>query len=123
MKKIIRGKLSNVHEHITGVKPPAGFLPALGILAVLLTGGTFFYRHNENWSYLDSLYFSVTTLATVGFGDLHPTSPFSKIFTMVYIFMGVGLVLYVLNTFTKSIIEGQQNIQAEETDEKENKKI
>lgn len=108
MKKIIHSKLSFVHEHLTGVKPPAGFLPALGILSVLLTAGTLFYSHNEKWSYLDSLYFSVTTLATVGFGDLHPTNSASKIFTMFFIFMGVGLALYVVSTFSKSIVEGRE---------------
>lgn len=107
MKKTIHSKLSFIHEHITGVKPPTGFLPALGILSVLLTAGTLFYSHFEKWSYLDSLYFSVTTLATVGFGDLHPTNPASKIFTMIFIFMGVGLVLYVVSTFSKSIVEGR----------------
>lgn len=108
MKKIIARKLSFVHEHITGVKPPAGFLPALGILMFLLIAGTLFYSNNEKWSYLDSLYFSVTTLATVGFGDLHPTNPASKIFTMIYIFTGVGLALHIVNTFSKSIVEGRE---------------
>jgi Trk-type K+ transport system membrane component len=108
MKKIIRNEISYIHEHITGVKPPAGFLPAVSILAFLLTAGTLFYSHNEKWSYLDALYFSVTTLATVGFGDLHPTNPASKIFTMIYIFIGVGLVLHIVSTFSKSIVEGRE---------------
>jgi Trk-type K+ transport system membrane component len=116
MKKIIRRELSYAHEHITGVKPPAGFLPALSIMLLLLTAGTLFYSHSEKWSYLDSLYFSVTTLATVGFGDLHPTNDASKIFTMFYIFLGMGLVLYIVSTFSKSIIEGReiQNKRMEE---------
>jgi len=108
MKKIISSVLSFIHEHITGVKPPAGFLPALGILVFLLTTGTLFYSYNEKWSYLDSLYFSVITLATVGYGDLHPTNPASKIFTMIFIFTGVGLVLYIVSTFSKSIVEGRE---------------
>lgn len=108
MKKMIRNKLSFVHEHITGVKPPAGFLPALGILTFILTAGTLFYHHYEKWSYLDSLYFSVITLATVGYGDLYPTNSISKIFTMFYIFLGVGLASYIVYTFSKSIIDGRE---------------
>lgn len=107
MKKFISNILSFFHEHITGVKPPAGFLPALGILFLLLSAGTLFYSHSEKWSYLDSLYFSVITLATVGYGDLHPTNSASKIFTIFYIFFGVGLASYIVYSFSRSIVEGR----------------
>lgn len=107
MRKKVSQALSHSHEHITGVKPPAGFLRALAILPVILIGGTLFYSHVEKWSYLDSLYFSVITLATVGYGDLHPTTEAAKIFTMFYVFFGVGLVSYVVYTFSKSMTEGR----------------
>ena len=48
---------------------------------VILLTGTIFYRHVQGWSWIDSLYFSVITLATVGYGDLTPTTEWSKIFT------------------------------------------
>lgn len=107
MKKIIRYILAFIHKNITGVEPPAGFLASLGILFFLLLTGTIFYAHIEKWSYLDALYFSVITLATVGYGDLHPTSPASKIFTIFYIFIGVGLASYVVYTFSKSMMSGR----------------
>ncbi len=108
MKKIISQTLSSGHEHITGVKPPAGFLPAFGVLFLLLITGTLFYSHIEKWSYLDSLYFSVITLATVGYGDLHPTLPISKIFTIFFIFIGVGLLSYVVYSFSRSMMERRE---------------
>jgi hypothetical protein len=52
------------------------------VLLVLLVSGTIFYSAVEGWGILDSLYFCVSTLATVGYGDLHPTTPLS-VFTMV----------------------------------------
>lgn len=107
MRKKVSQALSHSHEHITGVKPPAGFLRALAILPAVLIGGTLFYSHFEKWSYLDSLYFSVITLATVGYGDLHPITDAAKIFTMFYVFFGVGLVSYVVYTFSKSMTEGR----------------
>jgi voltage-gated potassium channel len=64
----------------------------LGSVAVLLTVGTIVYSILEHWSPLDSLYFSVVTLATVGYGDLHPTTDLAKIFTIGYILTGIGIV-------------------------------
>ena len=60
-------------------------------LIVMLVSGTVFYSAVEKWSVVDSIYFCVMTLATVGYGDLHPTSSISKIFTIVYFVVGAGI--------------------------------
>lgn len=61
------------------------------VLAVILLG-TVFYHEFEQWSWIDSFYFTVVTLATVGYGDLSPTNPFTKLFTTLYIVIGLGLL-------------------------------
>ena len=63
------------------------------VLILMLTGGTLFYSSVEGWGVIDALYFSVITLTTVGYGDLHPTTPVSKIFTVIYIFIGIGIIM------------------------------
>lgn len=63
------------------------------VLIFMLAGGTLFYSRVEGWDVIDSLYFSVITLTTVGYGDLHPTTPVSKIFTVIYIFIGIGIIM------------------------------
>jgi voltage-gated potassium channel len=55
--------------------------------------GTFVYHYLEGWNLLDALYFSVITLATVGYGDLTPTTPIAKIFTIVYVINGLSILL------------------------------
>ena len=60
--------------------------------AVLLLG-TLAYHWLEGWSYLDALYFCVITLATVGYGDLTPTTPIAKVFTIFYVINGVVILL------------------------------
>jgi hypothetical protein len=61
------------------------------VLAVL-TVGTLVFRELEGWSLVDSLYFSVVTLATIGYGDLTPTTSTAKLFSIVYILIGVGVL-------------------------------
>lgn len=60
-------------------------------LAVLATG-TIFYHLVEKFSWIDAYYFCVVTLATVGFGDLHPATDAGKLFTTFYILFGVGII-------------------------------
>ncbi|MFZ5535223.1 MAG: potassium channel family protein [Patescibacteria group bacterium] len=107
MKRILHWLLSEIHEQLTGVKPPPGFIATISTLSILLIVGTAFYSSYEGWSYIDSFYFSVVTLATVGYGDLHPTTTATKLFTVAYIFIGVGLGLYIFSTLARSFIEGR----------------
>ncbi len=61
------------------------------VLAILLLG-TWFYAKYEHWRALDAFYFTITTLTTVGYGDFSPKTDAGKIFTIFYIFVGLGLI-------------------------------
>jgi voltage-gated potassium channel Kch len=66
-----------------------------GVLSAAIAavgGGTFFYHSVEGWGWLDSLYFSTVTLATVGFGDFAPATPAGRLFTVVYLIVGLGIL-------------------------------
>ena len=51
----------------------------------------------EDWSLADSFYFTVVALSTIGFGDFTPTTTFSRLFTVLYAIIGVGLIGTLLN--------------------------
>jgi voltage-gated potassium channel len=73
------------------------FKGLFGLVIILLVLGTLFYSQVEGWSFVDSLYFSATTLTTVGLGDLHPVTVSGKLFTIIYIFSGIGVILAFIN--------------------------
>jgi hypothetical protein len=66
-----------------------------------------FYRLVEGWPLLDSLYFSVVTIATVGYGDLVPRTALGKIFTIGYIFAGIGLFVATAASIAQAIIRSK----------------
>jgi hypothetical protein len=63
-----------------------------GSAVVLIGGGTIAYHLLEEWSWVDSLYFSVVAVTTVGFGDLTPSTDVSKLFTVAYVLSGVAII-------------------------------
>ena len=83
-----------------GLRDPE-FRSLFGLVVLTLAAGTVFYRDVEGWSFLDSFYFSAITLATVGYGDLVPTTPGGKLFTVFYVFAGVGIIL----TFVQAVAQ------------------
>ncbi|MDE0589700.1 potassium channel family protein [Halocynthiibacter sp. C4] len=80
------------------------FRAGLVVAILILISGTTFYRMVEGWSWTDSLYFSVTTMSTVGFGDLAPSTTYGKMFTVFYIFVGVGVFVALFSQFAKALI-------------------
>lgn len=87
---------------------PGGRSSILG-LATVIGGGAVFYRFIEDWSWVDSLYFTVVTLTTVGYGDLSPTTTISKLFTIVLILVGVGAILGFLDFVVKRTAERKRS--------------
>ncbi len=75
----------------------------------LMAVGTIVYHFMEGWSWVDSIYFSVVAVTTVGFGDISPSTDASKLFTVVYILSGVGIIASYLSA--RSDRKRQKRIQ------------
>jgi voltage-gated potassium channel len=72
---------------------------SLGLLAaVAIASGTGFYTIVERLRPVDAFYFSVVTLTTVGYGDFAPQTDAGKLFTSVYVLVGVGILLAFVTT-------------------------
>lgn len=79
------------------------------LLLMLVLSGIVFYSGVEGWSVVDSLYFSVVTLATVGYGDLAPKTTAVKLFTILYLFVGIGLFVAVAQGLAKGLLSRRQD--------------
>jgi voltage-gated potassium channel len=80
---------------------------ALGVLGSLVAVGTVGYHVFEHMTVLEALYMTVITLSTVGFGEVHPLSPFGRLFTIGLIFCGVSTVAWALGIIVEAFV-GEQ---------------
>lgn len=87
----------------------AGTLALVGVFLI----GTAWYSLVERWSWQDAAYMTVITLATVGYGEIHPLGNRGRLFTIALILMGVITIGYIVNRFTEAVIEGyfQENLR------------
>ncbi|HEU4932873.1 MAG TPA: potassium channel protein [Pyrinomonadaceae bacterium] len=78
----------------------------MAVLSAIFVGTVAFHLL-EGWSILDSLYVTVQTLTTVGFGDLTPRTVVGRVFATVFMMVGVGVVLYALTSTVQSIVHSE----------------
>lgn len=84
-------------------------LQAFLVLFVITVFGTLGYQIIEGWSFVDSLFMTIITLSTVGYGEVQPLSTNGEIFTMVLIMVGVIFAIYAFGVIGSSVVEGQLN--------------
>ena len=85
-----------MRKYILFVAPLLTFL-VIGPIGYMLLEGTHF---------LDGLYLTIITISTVGYGDIAPTTPAGRLFTVFLIFSGVGYVMYMFSQITEAMVEG-----------------
>lgn len=79
---------------------------AVALLVLIIAGGTVGYVLIEGWGFWDAFYMTVTTVATVGFREVHPLTRAGAVFTVALIFGGVGTAFYTVTLLATLIVEG-----------------
>lgn len=84
-------------------------------ISSLLVGAAL-YSWLEGWSFLDSTYFVVITLCTIGYGDLTPTKPITKLLTIFFALNGVVILLMLFDQIrrvrSQNIYEAKANLRS-----------
>jgi len=71
----------------------------------LVLAGTLGYIFIEHWSLLDSIFMTVTTLTTVGYGEVHPLSDAGRVYTIILLLAGVGVFVYMVGDMVEIYLE------------------
>jgi len=71
--------------------------PVFIYAAAMIGVGAALFHWLEGWSWLDSIYFVIITLTTIGYGDFSPTKPITKLITIFYGINGIILLLMVFD--------------------------
>ncbi len=79
------------------------------VLTCLLLAGTLGYMIIEGYSFLDAVYMTVITVATVGYEEVKPLSSEGKVFTVFLIITSFGTFAYAVSTITRFVVDGEFN--------------
>ena len=77
------------------------FLVTFGTIGFYILGG-------NNWTWVDSIYMTVITLSTVGYGEVHPLTDAGKIWAVLVIIFGVTGIGVLIRTFREEFIQIEQ---------------
>ena len=70
----------------------------IAVTSAMVALSSVFYWIVEGWGLLDAAYFSLITMATVGYGDIYPVTASGKIFTMGLVVAGIGIFVALVTT-------------------------
>ena len=78
---------------------------AIAIIIGLMFVGTTGFHYIEGWGWFDGFYMTLTTMATVGYGEIHPLSHTGRIFNSLLIAASVIAAGFTIATFSQTLIE------------------
>ncbi|KAL9241318.1 hypothetical protein vseg_015443 [Gypsophila vaccaria] len=88
----------------------------LGLLLYIIVGITVFTLASESFKghktrkLIDSVYFTIVTLCTIGYGDIVPATKFTKVFTCLFILVGFGFIDVLLNGLVTYVLDLQEEV-------------
>lgn len=86
---------------------PRKLLFSILMLLVVVLFGIFGYTWIEGWDLLDSLYMTIITLSTVGYGEVREIGPSGRVFTVLLIVFGLFTITYIVGLVAETLVAGE----------------
>jgi voltage-gated potassium channel len=93
--------LSHVHKHIESL------LLAFTLFLADIVIGIIGYMWLQEYTFVNAIYMTAITIATVGYGEIQPLDDVGKVFTSCYILLNLGIFAYILSIVTSYLFEGK----------------
>ena len=85
---------------------------AVLIIVIILLYGILGSMYIMELDIYDSIYYTIITLATVGYGDIFPITPLQKIFSVTLALSGVGILAYIVTFIISSVTQNLQDMRS-----------
>lgn len=85
---------------------------AVLIIVIILLYGILGSMYIMELNIYDSIYYTIITLATVGYGDIFPITPLQKIFSVTLALSGVGILAYIVTFIISSVTQNLQDMRS-----------
>jgi voltage-gated potassium channel len=89
------------------LKKISRFIFWLGLLVLIMLTGVIGFIVIEKYTFVDALYMTVITIATIGYHEVNPLSDAGKIFNIIFIISSFAILTYALRSMTKYIVSGE----------------
>lgn len=86
------------------------FLVPVYLLLLVIAVGTCGFMLIEHYSFIDAMYMTVITMATIGYQEVHPLSDGGKVFNIVLIAASIATTAFALARLTRYVIDGEINL-------------
>ncbi len=86
---------------------PRKLLFSILMFLVVVLFGIFGYTWIEGWNLLDSLYMTIITLSTVGYGEVREIGPGGRVFTVLLIVFGLFTITYIVGLVAETLVAGE----------------
>ncbi len=89
----------------------AGWRLSVVLLTAVVAIGTTGFVVIEGWNVFDAFYMTITTVTTVGYGEIHPLSRAGRIFNSGVVILGAATVLYTFSFLMARVVEGDLQVR------------
>lgn len=88
-------------------------ITTFSLLFTLIGGGTIIFHSMEDWTWIQSFYFTIVTMTTVGYGDLTPSSDKTRLVTAIFILVGVAIGAGIISFYGSNVVRNRIEKRAE----------